>query len=93
MRTLFATMFVAVIAMAPFAGDHTESTAWSTISSLVAPALVPILPVVALFDSIMSRVIMSADERAERYGTIFWTHVGLVIGLVLAWGPFFGKLL
>ena len=92
LRTLLAAVLVLFIAMAPFAGDHVEYSNWRILTSLVAPAFAPILFLVVVFDIVMSRVVMSADERKERYGTVLWTYIGLLFAAALAWGPFFGKL-
>ena len=78
--------------MAPFAGDQVEYSSWKILPSLVAPAFIPILIFVVLFDIVMSRVVMPADEKEERYGTILWTYVGLLTVAALVWGPFFAKL-
>ena len=78
LRALLIAILVILIAMAPFAGDQVEYSSWKILPSLVAPAFIPILVFVVLFDIVMSHVVMSPDEKEERYGTILWTYVGLL---------------
>lgn len=92
LRTLLVAVLVVFVTMAPFAGDHVEYSNWRILPSLIAPAFLPILVFVVLFDMVMSRVVMSTDERKERYRTVLWTYVGLLFAAALAWGPFFTKL-
>ena len=65
---------------------------WDTMPVALGPAFAPIVFTVILFDIVMSRVVMSADERRERYGTVLWTYVGLLLAVAIAWGPFYAQL-
>ncbi len=92
LRALLASLLFALVIMAPFAGDHGEKSSWSMLPSLLAPALVPILVLVVLFDIVMSRVVMSVDERKVRYGTVLWTYLLLLFATAIFWGPFYSGL-
>ena len=92
LRTLMVVLLIVLIAMAPFTGGDAGSSDWVVLPSLIAPAFVPILVLVVLFDLVMTRVIMSEDERQERYGTVFWTYIALLFVVMIAWGPFYSKL-
>ena len=92
LRGLLALLLVALVALAPFAGGHGEHSSWGTLPTIIAPAFVPILFFVVLFDVVMGRVVMSGAEREKRYGTILWTYVVLLGALTLAWGPFYASL-
>ena len=59
---------------------------------MIAPALVPIVVMLVLFDAFMARVIMSPEVRQMRYGTVLWTYSVLAALLVLAWAPFYAQL-
>jgi len=68
-----------------------EASAWTSIPSLIAPVMAPILMVLVLFDYIMSRV-RAADESGEQRA--YYLGISrielLAIGLMLAyWVPFF----
>ncbi|CAD7840478.1 MAG: hypothetical protein [Olavius algarvensis Gamma 3 endosymbiont] len=68
-----------------------ESSVWTSIPSLIAPVMAPILMVLVLFDYIMSRV-RAADESGEQRVYYLWiSRIELLaIGLMLAyWIPFF----
>ena len=92
LRALLVVLLVALIAMAPFAGARVEDSAWSVLSALIAPALVPIVFLVVLFDLVMGRVVMSGEDRLERYGAVLWTYVVLLVALTIAWAPFYARL-
>ena len=92
LRVLFTALLVALIAMAPFTGTRADDSTWSILTSMIAPALVPIVFLVGLFDLVMGRVVMSGEERQERYGTVLWTYIVLLVVLAMAWGPFYAGL-
>ncbi len=92
LRALLAALLGALVIMAPFAGDRGEQSSWSMLPSLLAPALVPILVLVVLFDIVMSRVVMSVEERKVRYGTVLWTYLLLLLATAIFWGPFYSRL-
>ncbi len=88
LRALLASLLVALVIMS----DRGEQSSWSMLPSLLAPALVPILVLVVLFDIVMSRVVMSVDERKVRYGTVLWTYLLLLLATAIFWGPFYSGL-
>ena len=92
LRALLAALLIALVALAPFASARVENSAGSIMASLIAPALVPIVFLVALFDLVMARVTMSAADRRQRYGTVLWTYGLLLCALALAWAPFYARL-
>jgi hypothetical protein len=92
LRALLGALLLVVVIMAPFAGGADDRAGWSALPSLIAPALLPILIMVVLFDLAMTRVTMPAAQRAARYTTILWTYVALLGAAALAWGPFFARL-
>jgi len=92
LRALLVALLVLLIAMAPFADARVEDSAWSMLSSLIAPALVPIVFLLVLFDLVMGRVVMSGADRLERYGTVLWTYAVLLVALTVAWAPFYARL-
>lgn len=92
LRTLLAGLLAALVVMAPFAWGQEDDSLWQILTSLIAPALVPIVFMLVLFDIVMARITMSAEDRKERYATVSWTYIVLLIAAAVAWGPFFSKL-
>lgn len=92
LRTALVATLALLVIMAPFAGEETASAGWRILPTLVAPALVPMLYFVVFFDIVMSRVVMSVEEKRARYDTIFWTYIVLFAATALAWGPVFARL-
>ena len=64
---------------------------WRMVTTLVVPALSPMILMVLLFDMLMARVLMSdteAEQRA-RYRLVLKTDGVVVAALLLSWMPFF----
>lgn len=65
---------------------------WQLITTLVVPALSPMVLMVLLFDMLMARVLMSDFEegpRRARYRLVLKADALVVAMLLLAWLPFF----
>lgn len=72
-----------------------SGTGWGVIPVHVAPVIVLFLVWGLLFDMLMARVFMSAKEGAERarYKTVLVLDGGLILAIVIFWGPFFFALM
>lgn len=92
LRAMLAALLLVLVVMAPSAMEPVDGSIWSVLASMIAPALVPIVLLLVLFDAFMARVIMSAEDRRERYGSVLWTYVILSAALILAWSPFYARL-
>ncbi len=68
---------------------------WNIIHGGVAPAVVPLLFMVVIFDALMARVWLSeaSGQEAARLRRIIAIDLGVVLVLVIAWAPFFSSVL
>ena len=82
LRAMLVMLLIVLVAMAPFALAPAEDSAWSILVSMVAPALVPIVLLLAFFDAVMARIIMPFKERRDRYSTVLWTYAVICIMLM-----------
>lgn len=89
---MLGALLLVLTVMAPSAMAPADGSIWSILATMIAPALVPIVLMLVLFDAFMARVIMSGEDRRARYGTVVWTYVILSAALVLAWSPFYARL-
>lgn len=77
-----------------FAGDPEFEAirfGWALVTTLVIPALSPMVLMVLLFDMLMARVLMSDVQGAARarYRLVLKVDAAVVVLMLLAWGPFF----
>jgi len=95
LRALLASLTIFLIAMAPFAGGQTQLSGWAMIPTLIVPAVVPMLLFVFPLDMTMSGIYLSskAVDQRPRYKFIIIMDSMLLATLILAWLPFFYRLL
>lgn len=68
-----------------------ERSLWSLLAGIIAPVMAPLLTVVLLFDTIMSRV-RAADAEGElraRYQRICRIELTVMLLTLVFWVPFF----
>ena len=92
LRTMLAVLLAVLIVMAPFTAEHAGGSTWGILTSMIAPALVPIAALVVMFDAVMARIVMTGEDRSKRYGTVLWTYGVLTAVLVAVWAPFYARL-
>lgn len=75
----------------PAAGTHPVLEGREIIQTLLLPALAPLVLLVLLLDTLMSRVMMSDKEGAERarYRLIIKINLVVVLLMLLLWAPYF----
>jgi hypothetical protein len=87
---------VCVLALLPltFVRGRLESQ-WHALPDYVAPVLVALLVWGLLFDLLMARVLMreGVDPGRSHYRSVLALDIGLILLLLLFWGPFFVSLL
>ena len=96
LRLLLAAAVVILVALAPFSGGQTNlETAFSFITTVLAPALFVVFVFVIPLDLTMTYVFMSAkgDSERVRYRNILWFEGALLTILILAWLPLVFNLL
>lgn len=95
LRVILGVVTLGLVLLAPLAGGPTQKHGWQMFPTLIAPAVVPLVFFGYLLIMLMSRVFMSdagPGERA-RLRMVIRTDAILLAILVLAWGPFFYRLL
>lgn len=88
--TLFMILF------APPAGARAGAGGWSVFSTIVMPALMPLLFMVLLLDALMSAVFLKGTHlpaQRPRYRLSLAFNLVLLVALVVAWYPFLAKAL
>ena len=88
-RSALMVFVLSCLPLAFFAsGSH---DGWRVFPVFIAPVLVVILVWLLLFDMLMNRVMIADKPAAERprYRLAFWLDVGLLLALLVFWGPFY----
>lgn len=95
LRIGLLTLAVLVMVMAPKPGTPVVLEGGQMLSTLIAPALAPIVFMVLMLDALMGRVLMGDARGAERtrYRRIVATNLAAGILLFLWWTPYFVRLL
>ena len=91
LRLALIVLAIINILMSPSPGATAAREGLEILTTLVAPAMAPILMTVLLFDALMSKVRASDSSGEER---IKFTHIMLVelatvTILIIAWFPYF----
>lgn len=83
-----------VVVLAPEPGAPAILDGGKLLSTLIAPALAPILFMVLMLDALMGRVLLGSARGAERarYRRIVATNLVAGIFLFLWWTPYFARL-
>jgi len=94
LRIGLVALAILVMAMAPRPGAPAVLEGTQMLSTLVAPALAPIVFMVLMLDALMGRVMMGSASGAERmrYRRIVMTNLAAGILLFLWWTPYFARL-
>lgn len=79
------------ILLRPSPGSTAAHEGIEIISTLIAPAVAPILLMVILFDALMSKIRASDTQGDEKttFTQIMLIELAMVIILVIAWFPYF----
>lgn len=94
MRVGLLLLAAGVMAAAPKPGTAAVVEGTSVLTTLIAPALAPIVFMVLMLDALMGRVMMGSARGAERerYRRILVTNLVAGIFLFLWWTPYFARL-
>ena len=96
LRFMLHALTLIFILLSLFVGDTVYYTGWRMLSSLVVPALIPIIFFGMLLELMMSTVFLIDAEEVEkktRFKTIIKIDLLLVAGLLLFWVPVLMRLL
>ena len=91
LRLGLLAMAVLNILLRPTPGAAPHYSGWELITTLVAPAAAPILLMVILFDTLMSKIRASDSQGEERrrFTHIMLAELAVAIILLIAWLPYF----
>lgn len=90
LRIKLYTLALIVIVFTPVAGTPADYQWPGIVESVVLPALAPIVFMVILFDTVMSKVVASGadDEQRIRANNICFTGLGLGLIILFRWLPY-----
>jgi hypothetical protein len=92
LRLILQAVDLAFIAAAPFSGGEIVYSGWKIVSTLVLPAIVPILFFGTLLDVLMNWVFRMDSEDAakrKRHLSNLLVDLAVLVGLLAAWLPHF----
>lgn len=75
----------------PDPGTHAAREGIEMISTLIAPAAAPIIVMVILFDTLMSKVRASdaEGEESKKFKHIMYVELAVVAFMIIGWLPYF----
>lgn len=91
LRVILVGAAILDILAAPNPGTPVAYSGWALVTTLIVPVLAPILLQVLLLDALMSKILMSSNQGAERarYRRIMIVNLVIAVALVLGWVPYF----
>ena len=90
LRAMLYAAAVLVIILSPTPGMRVDIEWPAVLTTMVVPALAPLIFMVIAFDLIMSRVVAkgSAEKSAPPLPKFFWIGVGLALIILIRWLPY-----
>lgn len=90
---LFAVAIISIVAT-PKPGTLADYATWRIVPTLLIPVLTPLIFMLLLMDSLMSRIWMTDKEADARhhYRVAIALNLLFAAGIVLAWYPYFHAL-
>ena len=90
LRTMLYSAALIVIIFSPTAGMQVDIEWPAVLTTVVVPALAPIIFMVILFDLVMARVVSKGggDDHPRLPPSIFWVGLGLALIILLRWLPY-----
>lgn len=80
---------VLLLFIRPAPGTSAARSGFEIIPTLIAPAMVPIVFMVLLFDIMMCRIRMSEEDVRKKFQNISFTEIIIASILFIFWLPFF----
>ena len=80
---------IALLFIRPAPGTDAARSGIEMITTLIAPAITPIIFFLLMFDFMMSRIRMSDIEVREKFKIISYVELSVAGILLLAWLPYF----
>ena len=90
LRLLLIATALVLMLLAPEPGSDAARSGWELIPTLIAPAMVPLVFMLLMFDLMMCRIRMHDDEHTRKnFRVISHTELATALLLLLVWIPFF----
>ena len=91
LRILLLASVATLIILVPTPGIESARSGWEMVSTLIAPAMTPLVFMLLLFDFMMCRIRMSDNDENIRSKFRFIGYIELAAALLLliVWLPFF----
>ncbi|MHB8454551.1 MAG: hypothetical protein ACYDDO_07575 [Acidiferrobacterales bacterium] len=91
LRLLLAIVAIIAIVATPKAGTLAVYAGWQMVPTLIVPVLAPLIFVLLLMDSLMSRIWMTDKEPQERkhFKLAIALNLLLALGMAVSWFPYF----
>lgn len=95
LRLMLAAAAIIMMVLKPASGTEAVYEGWGVFPTLLFPSLAPIIFMVLLLDAMMSRLLMTAKEGAERarLQRALWVDLGIAILSLMVWYPYFDYLM
>ncbi len=95
LRVVLALLGMGLMFLRPVPGAGMELEGWAVVSTLLAPALAPIVFMLFMLDALMSRVLMVGQEsltEKARHKRIMIMDLIIGISFLAYWLPYFSHL-
>lgn len=94
LRIMLITLAIALIILRPAVGTPMVYHGWDMVPTVFAPVLTPIIFMLILLDSFMSKILMLDKPAEARVGLRRVMRLNLIVGIVLLayWVPYFNAL-
>ncbi len=91
LRLFLAIVAIIAIVATPTAGTLAVYAGWQMVPTLIVPVLAPLIFVLLLMDSLMSRIWMTDKDPQERkhFKLAIALNLLLALGMAISWFPYF----
>ncbi len=89
LRLILIAFGLIIALLSPEPGTGVNLNDWHVISTLVAPAIAPLVFMVLMFDFMMCRIRMSDTAVKDKFRTIGFIELAVALFLFMMWLPFF----
>ena len=88
LRLMLYTAGVIVIILLPEPGSQTSAEWPMILTTVVVPALAPMIFMVILFDLVVSRVVNKGKDNPIPPANFFWVGLAIAVIILLRWLPY-----
>ena len=91
LRIILISLAIALIILRPAVGTGMVYQGWAMIPTMLAPVMTPIIFMLIMLDSFMSKILMLDKPVEVRAGLrrVMWINLIVGFGLLAYWAPYF----